>query len=60
MITDFCASCINSRVIVSENGYHSNCCLSSKKAMNCVLSGYKKYFIPIILNLDKQIKKDDN
>lgn len=31
-----CDSCLNSRVIISENGYHSSCCLSDKKAIDCL------------------------
>jgi hypothetical protein len=31
-----CDSCLNARTIVSENGYHSSCCLSEKQAMDCI------------------------
>lgn len=31
-----CDTCLNSRVIISENGYHSICCLSQKKAVDCI------------------------
>lgn len=31
-----CDNCLNSRTIVSENGFHSICCLSEKKAMKCI------------------------
>ena len=40
-----CAKCINSRSIVSENGVHYNCCLSVKKALECLRSGCSKYFL---------------
>ena len=43
-----CDNCINSRVIISENGTHSICCLNDKKAVNCMLG--KK---------DSQIKVND-
>ena len=33
-----CENCINSRVIVSENGKHSVCCLSNKKVKECLIS----------------------
>jgi hypothetical protein len=30
-----CETCINSRLVVSENGYHYQCCLSGIKALRC-------------------------
>ena len=33
-----CDLCINSRAIISENGLHYICCLSEKKAMECILN----------------------
>ena len=41
-----CDKCLNTRIIVSENGRHRICCLSSKKAVNC-MTGKKDYFITI-------------
>ena len=41
-----CEVCLNSRVIISENGFHPICCLSNKKAMDCI-SGKKNYFITL-------------
>ena len=38
-----CDSCVYSRVVVSENGYHPLCGLSSTKAVKC-LTGYKEYY----------------
>lgn len=38
-----CDKCLNSRMIISENGYHSICCLSQKAAMECMM-GKKKHF----------------
>lgn len=32
-----CDNCLNARVILSENGRHRICCLSEKKAMDCIL-----------------------
>lgn len=43
-MADRCKSCFNSRIIMSENGYHSICCLSQKKALNCLL-GKKDHYI---------------
>ena len=40
-----CDKCLNSRPIISENGYHFICCLSNKKAVNCI-TNTKDYFIP--------------
>ena len=38
-----CDTCLNSRVIISENGYHSSCCLSDKEAVNCMIDREDKY-----------------
>lgn len=39
-----CDICFNRRIIVSENGYHAICNLSSKKAVDCLLCK-KNYFM---------------
>lgn len=39
-----CDKCLNSRPIISENDYHFICCLSSKKATDCI-THTKDYFI---------------
>lgn len=39
-----CDYCLNSRPVLSENGIHYICCLSSKKAMDCMI-GKKDYYI---------------
>ena len=39
-----CETCMNSRPILSENGWHHNCTLSSKKAIECFKS--QKYYVP--------------
>jgi hypothetical protein len=41
-----CEECLRSRMIVSENGYHAVCCLSQKKAMDCIM-GKKSYFVTL-------------
>lgn len=38
-----CEECIHSRLIISENGYHHICCLSQKKATDCMI-GKKSQF----------------
>lgn len=38
-----CESCLNSRPVISENGIHPVCCLSAKKAKECIVSG--KHYI---------------
>lgn len=38
-----CDSCVYSRIVVSENGFHHLCGLSSTKAVEC-LTGYKEYY----------------
>lgn len=37
-----CEQCLHSRPIVSENGIHYRCCLSAKKAVEC-MCGVKDY-----------------
>ena len=51
-----CATCINSRTIVSENGYHSICTLSSKAAINCMTRETDSYFTIV----SKKEEKNDN
>ena len=41
-----CDSCLNSRIVVSENGLHSICCLSEKKAVDC-MTKTKDYYAEI-------------
>lgn len=38
-----CETCLNSRPVVSENGYHYQCCLSGIKALRCY-SGETSYY----------------
>ena len=38
-----CEKCLHSRLIISENGYHSVCCLSQKAATDCMI-GKKNHF----------------
>lgn len=53
-----CKNCLNSRPIISENGYHSICCLSQKKSMNCMM-GRKDYFATLKVNkMDRIITFD--
>lgn len=33
-----CDCCLNSRLVVSENGLYSTCCLSDKKALDCLMN----------------------
>lgn len=41
-----CEDCLNARRVLSENGLHALCCLSEKKAIEC-LTGKKNYEISI-------------
>lgn len=38
-----CDSCLNSRVVISENGLRSICCLSEKKAVACITNEEDNY-----------------
>lgn len=50
-----CEKCLNSRLIVSENGYHSICCLSQKVATDC-MTDKKSQFVTLKRNEDGNIK----
>ena len=52
-----CEKCLNSRPIVSENGYHAVCCLSQKKAIDC-MTGKKNHFITNKLGAITDFDKD--
>ena len=38
-----CSTCVNSRVIVSEKGYHAVCGLSNKTSAKCITCGRGSY-----------------
>jgi hypothetical protein len=40
---DRCDKCLHSRLIVSENGIHTICCLSQKKAVDCLMGKVNHY-----------------
>ena len=42
-----CETCANSRIVVSENGFHPICCLSEKKAIDCHI-GTKDHYISLV------------
>lgn len=48
---DKCNECLNHRLVVSENGYHAVCCLSSRKTIEC-MTNRKSHFITIKKNED--------
>lgn len=50
-----CEKCLYSRMIVSENGYHAICCLSPKKATDCMI-GEKSYFATVKQDDVKQMR----
>ena len=39
-----CDNCLHSRTVISENGFHGVCVLSSKKAMDCI-TGRRDHFV---------------
>ena len=39
-----CDMCLNSRHIISENGFHPICCLSEKNSLECI-TGEKDHYI---------------
>lgn len=54
-----CLYCINSRIVISENGYHPICCLSSSKSSECIVSR-GKYFVSLSPHLRKQGEKKED
>lgn len=50
-----CEKCLHSRLIVSENGYHSVCCLSQKAATDCMI-GKKSQFVTLEKDENDNIK----
>lgn len=53
-----CDYCMNSRVAISENGYHSICCLTEMQAINCLLRR-KEYFVPAIKTFSSDNSSND-
>ncbi len=45
MVSNLCKSCFNSRVIISENGFHYVCCFGVKTAISC-MNGTKVLYKP--------------
>lgn len=41
-----CKKCLNSRWIISEDGYNPICCLSQQSAINC-MTGKKNHFVTL-------------
>lgn len=50
-----CEKCLKSRPVISENGYHAVCCLSQKKAIDCIM-GKKSSFVSV--KADKEFYMD--
>jgi len=58
-----CDLCINSRAIISENGRHYICCLSEKKAMECIMNYYSRFVFADVTrfsNCDADMRKEEN
>lgn len=48
-----CDMCINARRVVSENGYHSVCCLSEGKMRECLYNNMKHFYpIPMLVEVE--------
>lgn len=54
-----CDNCLNARIITSENGKHSICCLSMKKAMECLMDE-KDYKVEIFVKKDGDTDAGNN
>lgn len=51
-----CEKCLNSRLILSENGWHAICTLSQGEVLDCFANGSK--FLPSGLYLKCEEKKE--
>lgn len=49
-----CDTCLFSRTVVSENGYHSVCSRSDKEATECVANDYSRYLRYTLYPLDEK------
>lgn len=38
-----CETCLNSRPVISENGFHRVCCLSDRASYNCIIGKKDRY-----------------
>ena len=52
-----CDSCVYSRIVVSENGFHHLCGLSSQKAVKCI-TGHKEYYKAIRKETDVSAREE--
>lgn len=43
-----CDTCLFSRAVISENGFHWVCCLTPKKATDCLLGVKDRYIMAIM------------
>lgn len=48
-MTNKCVDCVNSRIIISENGIHYSCTLSSMSATYCMI-GIRDKFEQVTIN----------
>ena len=53
----YCDICVNARSVVSENGYHSVCCLSESKMRECLYNNMK-HFYPAPMLVETKGKND--
>ena len=54
-----CESCGNSRIAVSENGFHPICTLSEKKSVDCLI-GKKDYYDGQVKELSKKLCEESS
>ena len=54
-----CKECLNSRLIVSENGYKAICALSVKESNNCLRNDKCKFKVDPIYPMIKKMEEND-
>lgn len=49
-----CKECLNSRLILSENGWHAICTLSQENARDCLVHGSKFHQMSSYIKFDEK------
>ena len=51
-----CDECLHSRLVISENGYHSVCCLLEHESRECIFGEASHFVSRIIPNVSGVLK----
>ena len=53
-----CETCLNNKLVISENGVHYNCIFSDKKAIKCMINDWC-YYNELKINKNGELKVVD-